>query len=453
MDQNDSGFQNQGIQSYEEKSRLYEKVFKNTLHGVTITDKAGNILLVNEGFTKITGYALDEIIGKNPRILKSGMQTHDFYKNMWESLFQTGQWKGEIWNRRKDGTVYPEILNISSVQNEQGEITNFVAVFSEISEMKQVEKKLKESEERYRFIVDNSTDLVAILSESVEIQYISPICQQIIGYEADEMLGRDIREFIHPDDLEEAISALAKVSNLELGVFDIPTLTFRLRHKAGHYIWLESKHKPIWDKNNKLTGIITVGRNITERKLAEETLKEANQWLEQLSSLDGLTGIPNRRTFDHALMREWYRSLRSENPLSLIMVDIDYFKKYNDTYGHMQGDECLKRVAHLLEKTINRSSDVIARYGGEEFAIILPDTDEKGAAIIAEEVRRNVEASHIPHRKSTISDWVTISVGVATIIPDHTMEQNELIVHTDQALYKAKKNGRNRVEIYRPHMV
>lgn len=189
-------------------------------------------------------------------------------------------------------------------------------------------------------------------------------------------------------------------------------------------------------------------RKEREIKLVELTsqLEEKNKILEKLSFLDGLTGIANRRYFDEILEREWKRSTRDVCSLSLIMIDIDFFKIFNDTYGHLVGDDCLKKVAKTLEKAVKRPADLVARYGGEEFAVILPETDIKDAIKLAENMRTKVENLNIPHMNSKISDRVTVSLGVSNCIPEHSLDISSLISSADKALYQAKQEGRNRVK-------
>ena len=173
-------------------------------------------------------------------------------------------------------------------------------------------------------------------------------------------------------------------------------------------------------------------------------LEKKNKELQRLSSLDGLTGIANRRRFDEYLEQEWLRAARGNKILSLVLTDIDHFKTYNDNYGHQGGDEVLRRVAQSLETGTHRPGDLVARYGGEEFAIILPDTDPSGAARVAEAIREVVERLNIPHGYSTAADYVTISMGVASIIPREGGLPSTLIEAADEALYEAKHSGRNR---------
>jgi len=188
-------------------------------------------------------------------------------------------------------------------------------------------------------------------------------------------------------------------------------------------------------------------RNAWEKELIKLTdqLKEANEKLNRLSMTDALTGIANRRLFDDKIKHEWKCARRSQQPLSLIMIDIDHFKIYNDNFGHQAGDDCLKQVATALKSALRRPTDFVARYGGEEFSAIIPETDCNAARGIAENLRSAVASLHIPHSKSDNSEWVTISLGVSSLIPNKGQVFQNLIATSDEALYKAKHAGRNRV--------
>ena len=171
--------------------------------------------------------------------------------------------------------------------------------------------------------------------------------------------------------------------------------------------------------------------------------------LERLSSIDGLTGISNRRAFDQALEREWLRALRHESPLSLLLIDVDLFKQFNDGYGHIAGDDCLKVIARTVADQAGRTADLVARYGGEEFACILPDTCRGGAIRVAEKIRQAVAALHIPHAFSNVASEVTVSIGGATTHPSKRLGLAELVQRADAQLYESKKSGRNRISCAR----
>jgi diguanylate cyclase (GGDEF)-like protein len=174
-------------------------------------------------------------------------------------------------------------------------------------------------------------------------------------------------------------------------------------------------------------------------------LKHSRDALAQLARMDGLTGLPNRRTFDDSLDREWRRLARTNSPVSLILFDVDHFKLYNDTYGHGGGDQCLRQIAEAAVSALQRPADMIARYGGEEFVAILPDTVAAGAAAVAEANRANVAALGIEHERSLTAAHVTVSLGYATVVPKLDQPTTLLIADADKALYSAKAGGRNRV--------
>lgn len=220
---------------------------------------------------------------------------------------------------------------------------------------------------------------------------------------------------------------------------------------AGAIDYLTKPHNKI-ELLARVRSVLKLKKETDRRKLREAELVElnkemqaANDRLKQLSSLDGLTGISNRRSFDERLIEEWSRERRSVAPLSLILLDIDFFKPYNDTYGHLAGDECLVNVASSLKSALHRPADFLARYGGEEFVVILPETSEEGALKIAEDLRVAIDSMGMKHEASKAADHVTISLGTATMVPSAGAKPSALVDSADKALYEAKEGGRNRV--------
>lgn len=187
-------------------------------------------------------------------------------------------------------------------------------------------------------------------------------------------------------------------------------------------------------------------REVLARVKTHLNLQRKQKLLERLAAIDGLTEIPNRRQFEQVIEQEWQRGQRHQSPLTVIMIDIDYFKKFNDFYGHTFGDDCLRKVAQTLAHSMNRASDFVARYGGEEFAVILPDTPHEFALNIANHLRKKVESLRIRHSTSQVSEYVSLSLGVATLIPTPQISPRYLIEKADQALYHAKAEGRNQVK-------
>jgi diguanylate cyclase (GGDEF)-like protein/PAS domain S-box-containing protein len=210
---------------------------------------------------------------------------------------------------------------------------------------------------------------------------------------------------------------------------------------------------PFYGLTGKTMGLVAEFKDITLRRRAEGALRQANKTLQRLSDMDGLTEVSNRRRFDDVLKIEWKRANRSYSPLSLIFCDIDYFKLFNDTYGHQAGDECLRAVARVIRANVHRPEDLVARYGGEEFILVLPNTDMEGAFHLAETIREALARKRITHRLSPIHPYITLSLGISSIIPNQCTDSellagmpDALVKLADQALYKAKQRGRNRTE-------
>jgi diguanylate cyclase (GGDEF)-like protein len=186
-----------------------------------------------------------------------------------------------------------------------------------------------------------------------------------------------------------------------------------------------------------------------QRKARERELEELTRKLQELSNQDGLTGVANRRCFEDILQIEWLRARREQTPISLLMIDLDFFKPFNDTYGHLQGDVCLIAIATAIRNALKRPADLVARYGGEEFAAVLPHTDSAGAQIIATAIAANVASLDIDHEASTVSKRVTVSIGVATLVPGREQETQAFIEASDAALYQAKREGRNCIRVHK----
>ncbi|HOV64518.1 MAG TPA: diguanylate cyclase, partial [Spirochaetia bacterium] len=188
---------------------------------------------------------------------------------------------------------------------------------------------------------------------------------------------------------------------------------------------------------------VVLARKVSELLEVKAALERANAELERLSTSDSLTGLPNRRKLDEELSQRLASAKREKTELSVLMADIDFFKRYNDQYGHGMGDECLKRIAKAMTGALERSTDFVARYGGEEFIVVLPYTNADGAFTVGERIRQTVESLHIPHDQSDVSPYVTISIGVMSILPTPDTSAENILKQADDALYRAKQGGRN----------
>ncbi len=222
----------------------------------------------------------------------------------------------------------------------------------------------------------------------------------------------------------------------------------QLTKSNGTSLWTLSFAKLVHDGNGQAS-FNGFAIDITDTIRAENGLKEANKKLSLLSVQDGLTKIPNRRKFDDFLSMEWARHFRDKNELAIIICDIDFFKYYNDTYGHQQGDDCLIKVASAIKNSVFRPGDLAARYGGEEFSVVLPQTNGQGALKVAENINKAVEQLKIIHKSSSVNEYVTLSVGASSVIPTGEISFEDLLAKADEALYEAKETGRNKA-IYKP---
>ncbi|MDF2963513.1 MAG: diguanylate cyclase, partial [Paenibacillus sp.] len=282
--------------------------------------------------------------------------------------------------------------------------------------------------------------------------------ERMLGYQADELIGKYTPVLFHyADELWERGGELGMGSNRQVNGFDVLIMEAKQGRteerewtyspKNGNFLKINLIVSPVKENGDQISGYLFVASDITKKKQAEESLLEANKMLQQLTLLDGLTQIPNRRSMEESLTVCWEKSQRQSQPLSLIMMDIDYFKSYNDTYGHLGGDQCLMQVAKAIQSAV-RTKDLAARYGGEEFAVVLPSTTLEQAEKLAEGIRAKVEQLQIQHIGSKSSEWVTLSLGVGSIIPYPGAVPQSLISMADKALYRAKQEGRNRVARY-----
>ncbi len=312
-----------------------------------------------------------------------------------------------------------------------------------IAERNRFELNLTASEGRFRLLAEGSSDIIVLMNLLGECQYASPAVTKLLGWEPEEFVHLGYEQIVHAGELDEVNRLFedcraGKPSN---------TLIYRSKRKDGSYLWTEANLVLYRDpETGAPASFINVVRDISNRKAAEDRLSKALNAAENLASIDALTGVANRRTFDEFIETEWLRGIRTHSDFSVLLADVDHFKLYNDKYGHVTGDNCLKEIAEAIGTVVHRSTDLLARYGGEEFVVVLPDTDGAGAYVMAEQIRKAVELRQIVHEGAP-RGVVTLSVGCATQIPQLELPCTRLIKRADDALYQAKSAGRNCIRV------
>ena len=276
---------------------------------------------------------------------------------------------------------------------------------------------------------------------SATFAYIGPQIEKLLGWKQDSWLTvDDWAARMHPDDRVWVVNYC--VSQSQAGVDH--EADYRALGADGEYVWIRDVVHVVRNEDGSPQALVGFMFDISERKKTEERLLGLQKQLEDFSFRDGLTGVPNRRKFDAVLDEEWDAARRHTQPLSLILIDIDFFKQYNDHYGHVQGDECLKRVGAALGSAASRPRDLLARYGGEEFVLVLPATDEAAARRVSERCRQAIFKEQIAHAASPVGQLLTVSQGVGTIIPTASDTLIRFVDAIDRRLYQAKQAGRDR---------
>jgi diguanylate cyclase (GGDEF)-like protein len=291
-------------------------------------------------------------------------------------------------------------------------------------------------------IVDDSVEIIDVLDETLSPDYEILIC--LTGAEALELLQRDDAvDLILLDVLMPEMDGYEVCRRLKSGekTKDIPVLFVTALDDVEDEV-----------RGLRIGAIDYITKPISPpivraRVRNHLEYKRQRDLLEDLAAIDGLTGIANRRRFEETLESEWKRSGRSGTPLALLMIDIDYFKNFNDNYGHGAGDECLKKIAEAIAASTHREGDLAARYGGEEFAVLLAETDQSGAMSVSERIQSSIADLNIPHAFSLCSDRVTVSIGAGSMVPEARSGPNPLVIGVDELLYRAKRSGRDRMEI------
>ena len=403
--------------------------------GIVITDRHGAIVWANHAFTTMTGYSKEEVLGKNPRLLKSGEQPESYYAELWSTISQGKVWQGEIVNRRKDGTTYTEEMTITPVTQDLGSATDthFIAIKQDITERKKSEEELQ----RLASIVEFSED--AIIGKNIDgvITSWNRGAEKIYGYTRDEVVGRDLSFLLPPERQAEIQAIMERVLRGQ----PIECLETQRLTRIGSAIDVSLSVSPIKDASGHIAGASTIARDITQRKAAEKQIQF-------LAYYDALTGLPNRTLLQDRLTRALASARRRKDKVALLFLDLDRFKTINDSLGHSVGDLVLQQVAERLKKWA-REQDTVARVGGDEFLIVLTAVKEPAdAAVAAERLMNTMNAAYVVQGHSL---GISCSVGIS-IFPEHGAEGETLIKNADAAMYSAKESGCNNLQFFTKDM-
>lgn len=406
--------------------------------GMMVTDANGVIQRVNKAFTESTGYTSEDVAGQTPRLLKSDRQGAEFYRLMWETLNLNGKWEGEVWNRHKNGAIYPTWLTISAVKGDNnGLVTHYVGSLLDISERKRYESLILENEQRLVDILNVSPIAVRIARRhGREVVFYNKSYADLIKNA--HAMGDDPKKYyVHAEDYEEVLAELENGKS-------VINRQIELKIPENTTVWTLASYMPIQYKGEN--AVLGWFYDITNLKTAEEKIR-------QLAFHDPLTRLPNRQLLLDRLQQALAGSARSGRHGALLFIDLDNFKSLNDTLGHIVGDLLLQQVAQRLTACV-REGDTVARLGGDEFVVMLEDLSKETieaaeqSEVIGEKVLAALEQ---PYQLDIHEFRNSASVG-ATVFNGTQQETEELLKQADIAMYQAKKAGRNTLRFFDPQM-
>lgn len=469
----------------QQNEALFRGIFEQAKAGIAIVNPSGEFIKINQRFCEMLGYSEQELQSMtflditHPDDYDSSINYHS--QIVLQEISTTSTDKRYL---NRDGSTIWVNLTASSICDLQGNLQYGLGVIIDISDRKKMEYQIQYQSEKERMMynitqdIRKSLDLSEILNTTVaEVREFLETDRVIIYQVNPDWSGIIVAESVLPQWLSilntkitDSYLVETQCGHYHNGNVNNITDVYQMNFSQCHIElleWLQVRAKlvvPIVIKD-KIWGLLIAHhcRNTRHWELIEEDLltqlsnqlviaieqSQLHQKVQELALVDGLTKVYNRYHFEHYLPHEWNRLIREKHPLSLILCDIDYFKKYNDSYGHPAGDDCLKKVAQAIKKGAKRNTDLVFRYGGEEFVIILPNTNEQGAINVAKRLQKEVNRLKIPHQASLTDSYVTLSLGIATLMPHTNINPIELINQADQALYKSKEKGRNQFTSYR----
>ncbi|MBD0269079.1 MAG: diguanylate cyclase [Cyanobacteria bacterium Co-bin8] len=436
--------QKQAENALKESRALYQSLTEVLPHCLYRTDIEGRLIFANPAFLKTLDRPIEDCLGKT---------AYDFYPPSLadkytadnERVITTGATLRTVEAHKTPAgqeEIYVQVIK-SPVYGADRQITGVQGVFWDITDLKRTQDELNTQKQFLQQVIDNMPSATFVKDCQGRLIAVNQASASMHGKQPEEMIGKVETEFnpnVTSADLEHLFTLNQQVISQRITLQEELTIT----NVSGETRWYQTIVSPFVSPSGEVQGIIGNCIDITERKSVEADLQAANLKLERLATFDSLTKVANRRRFDDYLQQEWQRMAREGQPLSLILLDVDYFKIYNDFFGHQQGDVCLFKVAQALCRAVKRTADLVARYGGEEFTVILPNTRRAGAIVVAEAIQSEIASLQVPHPNSAVSPYVTASMGIASTMPSSDGSCDELLAAADAALYQAKRRGRDR---------
>ena len=464
-------------------------LFANLADGAIVLDPAGLIVAANDEFLALyDAQRLADVLGRSfaevvrrawDRAAETDAAASDritafidnarFAGAAFEVELPGERWRRVIERRMTDGTAYLSHADISVLKQQQRALA-------------EAGRQARDGEERFRLLTENSGDVIVSLGHDGRMHFVSPAVSRVLGWDPRDVTGAPLELLISPEDLARFDGSMLGGERRELNTggerrelitggerrelitggerrelitggkrreaAQTPSvLTCRFRHRNGGWIWMEAQVRPVTASISQPIRAICSLRDVTARVAAETALQEAYRQLATLAVTDPLTGIANRRRFEEVLLQQGAKPETERPALSLLLIDVDHFKRVNDMFGHQSGDRCLQMVAQTIQSNVQRESDLVARFGGEEFAVVLPGTSSQGALRVADAIRAGIEAERGDDFNR--AEAITVSIGVVSIgsgVVDRT-GFDAIVTAADRALYRAKREGRNRVAV------
>ncbi|OHC65830.1 MAG: hypothetical protein A3H93_17260 [Rhodocyclales bacterium RIFCSPLOWO2_02_FULL_63_24] len=415
----------------------FSRLFENAGEGIFIVGNDGCIESVNPAFSAITGYAAAELAGLRHEILHVEQRGQTSIAEIFEAIAGCGHWAGEVWSQRKNGEVFPAAINVSAIRDANGRATQFVGLCTDITERKQREIALLESEKRFRDFMEFAPIGMVIVGLDGRLVKVNQALCRILGYRREQLETMSFEDLTPPDDLAADLAMWRKLLEGETALWQAEKGYLR---QDGGLVWVQLTASVLRDTHGAAQCFDVQIEDISDRRQHQEQIR-------QLAYFDSLTGLPNRRLLQDRLEQALAQARRGGRIAVVAFLDLDHFKQVNDVHGHEAGDELLKAAAQRLSLCVRRG-DTVARQGGDEFIVVLAEVSDVAAAeVVAAKI---VQALAMPFELTALNltvTTITTSIGIA-VFPVHGGNAQDLMKRADLAMYAAKEGGRNGYRVY-----